>query len=519
MYHTVFLSPQKQRLRAKTGETLSEVFAQNGIVLSADCGGKGVCGKCKVKVLQGKVNNAEPDEEGWVLACRAQLCENVTIELPSRSLLATFIEHNEENAATNTKNGHIKNKKLFGVALDIGTTTLEAELIDLTTGETLQKHVCFNPQIAYGADVISRIQACREGKFSQLRACLLRQIDAAVAALLKDQNGGDKEKSVQTMTVAGNTAMLHIALGYSPETLGVAPFTPLFTAAQTLDKAALKGTALDVKTRQAYVLPSASAFIGADVVAGVVECGMSHTDETQILIDLGTNGEIVLSHQGKLYAASAAAGPALEGACIECGLGGVTGAIDQVYMQNGKLSFSTVGGAEGTGLCGSGLIDLIALLRCEGLLDENGTWREETETPLSERLCGDRFYLTEKVYVSQADVRQFQLAKGAIRAGIETLLSVCNVSETQIQSVYIAGRLGGHIDVKNALLTGLLPPSWSAKIKAVGNTALSGARRCLQDKTARENLQETARRIQTVQLPDQPSFTQAFLRHMSFVKF
>jgi uncharacterized 2Fe-2S/4Fe-4S cluster protein (DUF4445 family) len=224
----------------------------------------------------------------------------------------------------------------------------------------------------------------------------------------------------------------------------------------------------------------------------------------------------VLSHQGKLYTASTAAGPALEGACIECGMGGVAGAIDKVWMENGKLLFTTIDGAAAQGVCGSGLIDCIALLLNEGIVEESGAFEEENKSVLTGRLVDDAFYLTENVYVSQKDIRQFQLAKSAISAGIQTLLKECNVCPDEVETLYIAGSLGYYMDVKNAALTGLIPKSLCGKMKTVGNTALAGARLCLLSDEKQQEIEKIAIRMQNVELSFSKIFQDLYVENMLF---
>jgi uncharacterized 2Fe-2S/4Fe-4S cluster protein (DUF4445 family) len=226
-----------------------------------------------------------------------------------------------------------------------------------------------------------------------------------------------KGAEIEELCVSANTTMLHLFLGVDPQTIGVYPFVPVFT-----NERIISGKVLNLPVKTVRLLPSASAYIGSDITAGVLACAMYGNDKTELFVDVGTNGEIVLSHKGKLYATSTAAGPALEGACIECGIGGVLGAIDKVFLEKDELYFTTIGGEKPKGICGSGLIDLLAILKNEKLIDENGTWDEETQSPLLNKLCDDKFYLTESIYLSQKDIRQFQLAKSAILSGIETLL-------------------------------------------------------------------------------------------------
>ena len=240
-------------------------------------------------------------------------------------------------------------------------------------------------------------------------------------------------------------------------------------------------------------------------------------EKDALFIDIGTNGEIALCSQGKLYATSTAAGPALEGACIECGLGGVDGAIDKVYYQDGNLQFTTIGMVAPKGICGSGLVDLIALFLSEGLIDEGGAWVEDSENPLLSRLNDDKFYVTERIYVSQKDIRQFQLAKAAIMAGVETLLHEQQMRVEDVQALYIAGGLGYYLDAKNAGLVGLLPVKLLSKIQLVGNTSLQGATLCLLKQEHQKRIEDIATNTSVVELSTSPYFMDAYIDNISFI--
>lgn len=495
MKYSITILPKQEILYADGGETLLDVLARAKYYLPASCGGKGTCGKCKVKFVEGNLQNVTPDEAGYVLSCKAKICGDLTVFLPAQT--GGGLTDFSENVAESEKTG-------LGVILDVGTTTLAACLIDLHTGETLRKISALNPQGVYGADVLSRIKACQEGKFELLQKLILDKSEE----MLKVLSDG---KQIEELIVSANTTMLHLFLGVNPETIGVYPFIPVFTQTQNVD-----GATLGLSVKKVRLLPSVSAYIGSDITAGILSCNMHQSEKTELLVDIGTNGEIVLSHKGKLYATSTAAGPALEGACIECGMGGVSGAIDKVYTKNGELCFTTIDNQTPTGICGSGLIDLMAVLIKERLIDENGTWDEETDSPLKQRLIDDKIYLTDTVYLSQQDIRQFQLAKAAISAGIETLLIECGVDKQDLETLYIAGGLGYFMNIDNAAVTGLLPMSLSNKAKAVGNTSLSGARLCLLNEQSQKSIEKIAVQTQIVELSFSKTFQDLYIENMYF---
>ncbi len=497
MQRVIEILPSGKKLQAESGELLLSVLARGGYYLPAACGGNGICGKCKVKVIRGETDGAEIDANGFVLACKARIKGDISLLLDEQTGagLSFFFS---ENAAGE--------KRGLGVALDIGTTTLAACAVRLETGEIIKKTSCLNPQAAFGADVLSRIQACGENKLFALQACILEK----TKDLLQELSANEK---IAELTVCANTTMLHIFAGVNPVSIGRYPFTPVFT--KTVIYA---GETLGLPVERVRLLPSVSGYIGSDVTAGVLALGLETDKEKgiRLFVDIGTNGEIVLSKNGKLFATSTAAGPALEGACIECGMGGVAGAIDKVFEKNGEFSFTVLGGGKEKGICGSGLIELICLLWQKGFIDENGTWNDDCEHPFSIRLAGDRFYLTDTVYLSQKDVRQFQLAKAAIRAGIEALLAECGVKSEDVTKVYVAGGLGYYMNAENAVRVGIFPKSFLEKIEAVGNTALAGARLCLLKASERVRIESIAAKTQIVELAFSERFNKEYVEQMCF---
>lgn len=499
MNYTITIYPKQEKIQAKSGEILLDVLARYGYYLSADCGGKGTCGKCKVRLLKGKVDSVIPDENGDVLSCKARVKGDLEISLSAHLMMekGSGVDVFQSIKMQGDADG-------LGVILDVGTTTLVACLVDLHTGETLGKRSAINPQGVYGADVLSRIQACQEGKLPLLQSAILQKSKDMIDDLAQG-------REIKQLIVAANTTMLHIFLGVNPQTIGAYPFTPVFTATQNI-----AGKSLGLPVEKVRLLPSASGYIGSDITAGTLACLTENAQKTQLFVDVGTNGEVVLSHQGKFYTASTAAGPALEGACIECGMGGVAGAIDKVWTENGKLLFTTIDGVTAQGICGSGLIDCIAVLLQEGILDESGALEENAKSALIGRLVDGAFYLTENVYVSQKDIRQFQLAKSAISAGIQTLLKECNVCADDVETLCIAGSLGYYMNVKNAALTGLIPKSLCEKIKTVGNTALSGARLCLLRDEKQQEIEKIATKMQNIELSFSKFFQDLYVENMLF---
>ncbi len=490
MKHTLTVLPHNFIFSVPHEANLLEVLTQNGFFIPAACGGYGRCGKCAVKC-----RTADTEEYKTVLSCHTSVTSDLTVLLDTES----------ESGLWKVSSLSSYEKRKVGMLLDVGTTTLAACLIDKETGKTLAKASALNPQGAFGADVLSRISAFGDGKGEAMRSAV---VDATNRLIADFSRTGAQ---IDEVVVAGNPTMLHLFIGVDPSGIGSYPFTPTFVETKYFE-----GADIGIDAPHVRLLPSISAYLGSDVSAGILACEMDKTDKTQLFMDLGTNGEIVLSHKGKLYAASTAAGPALEGANMACGIGGVAGAIDRVWKDNGQLRFTTVEKAPARGICGSGLIDLLALLLDEEILDETGAFSEECDSPLFHHLEDDCFYLTPEVYLSQDDVRQFQLAKAAIAAGVEALLAHCKVKVSEIEHVFLAGGLGYYMSPARAARTGLLSQTLLSRTQIVGNTALAGARLCLLKEENQTAIDALSRRTDTVELSFSPVFSQAYIENMGF---
>jgi uncharacterized 2Fe-2S/4Fe-4S cluster protein (DUF4445 family) len=308
---------------------------------------------------------------------------------------------------------------------------------------------------------MSRINAAKNGKTGELFTLINRQTDRTIRRFCEKWGIARIEKLV----VAGNTTMLHLFTGTDPSSMGEVPFTPVF-----LETRQFRGEELSLPVEHITVLPSIAAFIGGDIVSGLASLDILAGADNSLLIDIGTNGEMALFHEGRIYCCSTAAGPALEGAEISCGMGGVTGAISRITRENGNLSFTVIGNTEPRGICGSGLIDIMALMLREGIFDETGA--------LDDAFSGG-FALTENISIINRDVRQYQLAKSAILSGIKILCKNAGLALDGIGTVYIAGGLGFFINKENAVATGLLPREFLDRIAVCGNLSLRGALRCL----------------------------------------
>lgn len=403
-------------------------------------------------------------------------------------------------------------ERLLGVALDIGTTTLAAYLIDLCTGEEVAVCSALNPQKAWGDDVITRADYAKAGGLEALQGALAGEIDAMIGRLCLD--AGVCRQNVVHAVVAGNTVMMHLFAGVSPEHIAQAPFVPAFASAMELPAAAL---GLQIY-RHAVVslLPCVAGYIGADTVAGLLAAGMNEHSEPTLLIDIGTNGEIALAAGGRLYACSAAAGPAFEGAHIRCGMGGVAGAINTVTVDGG-IRFTTIGGRRPKGICGSGLLDLVAGLLDAGAIDDTGRLNRDGAphwiTMDSEGVVIDG---PSGIMLTSRDIREVQLAKGAVAAGIEVLLAEAGLCAEDVRQVYLAGGFGSYLDRRSAARIGLIPPVLEGRVAAIGNSAGAGAKAVLLSAVALEEAVWLAKSTRYVELSARADFQQAFMEKMLF---
>jgi len=406
---------------------------------------------------------------------------------------------------------------VYGVAIDIGTTTLACYLFDLVSGRQLAVAAGSNPQKTFGADVISRIGHVRKQKkgLEELQRLVVNALNDLIARMARKAKIATS--SIYKVTVVGNPTMLHLFLGLDPSGIDHSPYVPVIQDGLTT-RAEEVGMAI-APFAKVEVLPGVSAYVGADIVAGMLYANLGMTDEVVLFLDVGTNGEIALAVGNEIFTCSAAAGPAFEGASISQGMSALDGAIYRVTLDGDELSCAVVGEKEARGICGSGLLDAVAVLRKIGLIDKTGRLRK-TEHPLSSRIEGEgtraRFLLADGVYLTQKDIREFQLAKGAIRAGIDVLLEHAAVNFDDIDRVLVGGAFGSSLFPLSLLRTGLLPPISVEKIHFLGNSAGQGAKLVLLNHKNEEKLQQLNKRINYIELSFIKDFSQRFVSCMQF---
>ncbi len=459
---------------------------------------------------------------------KAAKVDNLPLELIRRAPVLlrdsdygiTLIKYGNKITGIEGKN---TSNNLYGVAVDIGTTTIATYLFDCKTGSRVGVHSLLNPQKIFGSDVISRIKHSIEdiGGQDDLNEGIVLAVNDSINELCK------KAKicfdDVYSIALVGNTTMLHFLLNVSARNLANAPFIPAFTAMQTLSARKLGLCTNEFAT--AFILPSVSAYIGADTVGAVLATQMHKNSSISLLIDIGTNGEIVLGNNSFMYSCSSAAGPAFEGANIRNGIGSVYGAINSISLVKG-LSYTTIGGTEPIGICGTGVVDAVAQLLEIGLIDETGRINHKWEASepelgsLTERIGKTdgqfSFHIDKDIYITQKDIRELQNAKAAIAAGIEVLIEQAGISYDNIENVYLAGGFGSYINKDSAVKIGLIPSQLKNKIKSVGNAAGQGAQYALLSDDYLQQSVDISRSIEYIELSASKSFNDYYIDCMMF---
>ena len=464
-----------------------------------------MCGKCGVEVDGVKK-----------LSCEVRVIKDIEVTLPE-----------SEKASKITSTGFKKNFELdkaqgLGIAVDIGTTTVVAVLVDLASGKELESYSCLNSQKICGQDVITRIHYSDENLdgLKYLQNLILDDLRNLINKLLENYDAQD----VKAVTVAGNTTMIHLFAGVNPHSLSAAPYKPMFDGALKLSAKDLNLNNLDCEV---YCLPAVAAYVGGDITAGVLACGIDEMTGKILFIDIGTNGEMILANNSpsgvedvkslNLFACSCAAGPALEGMNITCGLRASDGAIDDVSIINNKIKFSTINNATPRGICGSGLLALIAELRSHKIINSSGRFNNHELVSLdSENKKRVVLDAEHDIYLSQKDIRQVQLAKGAILSGVVTMLKAADLKPEELDKVIIAGQFGAHLKAESITGAGLIPDSLTQKIIYAGNTSISGAEICLLSQTQRGQCENFTSKINYIELSTLEGFDKIFIESLKF---
>jgi uncharacterized 2Fe-2S/4Fe-4S cluster protein (DUF4445 family) len=491
--HTICLLPLGKEIKVNHQTPLIDVLHEFGVEFP--CGGKGTCGKCKVRLLEGEIEINEVHQQkieqlglskDWRLSCYSLCTNDITLEIEQFNHL---ILADETEFVFSPREG-------FGIAVDLGTTTVVTQLVDLSTARVMAVETLLNPQVKFGADLISRIQACLDGRAAEMTRIIRSAIGTMIRLMLKKY-----EVEIQQVILVGNTVMQLIFSDCDVSPLSAYPFhttnlgTKIFTPSDLNWKFQVKEHIL--------FYPSIGSFVGSDILAGIVATGLHLKENYTALIDLGTNGEIVIGNHNRIVCASTAAGPAFEGANISMGMRAVTGAISSLRLVKDQIEVNVIGNTTPKGICGSALIDAVAIFR---RLDLIGMFGEINS--------GDQHIaLKNKVVLTQRDINEFQLAKAAIAAGLTILANNLSIRLTDVSELFIAGGFGNYINIENVVETGMIELP-AEKIHKMGNTALIGAKMFLfTDKNTSDILAKT----RLVNLEADPAFQDIYVDKMLLI--
>jgi uncharacterized 2Fe-2S/4Fe-4S cluster protein (DUF4445 family) len=440
--------------------------------------------------------------EGNLMACNYYPEKNLEVFLPQKdeiNILVSQTEFLEDVTYKDQTTEHLVSRP-HGVAIDLGTTTVVLYFLDLLSGQIEKIASFLNPQQMYGADIISRITYCQEHKNG------LMKMQESIIQAINDELGsfGRKNKleadDFERIVIAGNTTMLHILLGKDPVPIALAPFTPKFTSKQIV-KGISSGLNINEKA-ELFTLPCVSAYVGADIVAGLAALNTSY--KNYLFLDIGTNGEIALRKGREYFTCSTAAGPAFEGANLSCGMGAVSGAIS---VFSDLSDYQVIGNMPPRGICGSGIVDIVAYMLRNDIMNDSGVIDKDFI-----------IHRRNKVIVSQQDIREIQLAKSAIYSGIRILLNIAELSYNDIDALFLAGGFGNYINIHSSIQIGLLPFELKDKIYPIGNSAGIGALQYLKSDVIEKKVNRILKNAHYIELSNRDDFTMEFALNMNFEK-
>jgi uncharacterized 2Fe-2S/4Fe-4S cluster protein (DUF4445 family) len=536
----VVLHGFQSEIDVERGGNLLAAVRAAGLGIDSECGGRGTCGACRVRFLEGAPPAAPEDhlllgaaavKAGWRLACQASVERDCRIVIPALAPAATLRILTEAAVPESAKvrRGGRRLATGHGAAIDIGTTTVVCYLVDLARACQVGVAAFANPQQAFGADVVARIVYAHQGgeRVAEVQSCLVAAIEEHLVDLCSRH--GVSLETLSNLTAVGNLTMMHLFRGVDPWPLGVAPYRPVFTETPPVTAGVLGFRRL--AQARVKLLPGVGGQIGSDAVAGLLALGLAGWRRPSLFIDLGTNGEIVVLSRRMAVGCSCAAGPAFEGVHISSGMAAVAGAVEWVEEENGRLRLDTIDGGQPLGLCGSGLADAVTVLLRRGLLLPSGRLLGPGQVPadvpsdLRARVRedgGQRYFvlhadeLAKPILLTQADIRQVQLAKAAIRTGAESVLEEAGVEPGSIERVFVGGAFGSSLRAESLLALGILPEALQGRIHPVGNVAGMGAKLALIFPERLRAARRLARRIRHVPLAEKPDFSSRFASHVGF---
>ena len=534
--HTILFLPDNIKAESEAGELVIHAAAAAGVNISRHCGGAGTCGKCRVSAIDGerflspltltekKLLKKEEIDFGVRLACCAKISGSGTLRVidPVDDPGSRILEGTSGRPVADWS----PDRKGLGVDVDLGTTTVVCYLLDLDRHKVIGTHSFLNPQVSYGDDVISRIAAStlQPGTLARMQEMLVEEMNRAFSALTEE--AGTVPGALSEVVVAGNTVMEHIFLGISPESIGHSPYSPQF---RTHPPVAASELGLIIAPDGAVkLIPNVAGYVGGDIVAGIAAHAVDKEKPLRFFVDIGTNNELVIGSEERMYCCATAAGPAFEGARISQGMRACNGAVEKVAMTEEGVSYEVIGGSVPKGLCGSGLIDVVAMLLREGVIDSRGrmlTHEECTDERIKDRLSSDdnrinRFLITDSndpVYLTQKDVREVQLAVGAVKVGTEVMMEQMGTTVDGIDEILLAGAFGSNIDIASAITVGLLPKVEREKVRFIFNSSGLGACMALASADFYRATEQTMSRMEYIELSSLKDFQKRFIRSMLFV--
>lgn len=524
------LSPRDRR-------SVADILANGGLPLNTRCGQRGLCRGCEIELREGSLesNGKLITAPCLIQACQAHVTGPVSLYIPARSRE----EHRPQVCDAFEIAIPYAHQPLFNTApglqdtafvVDIGTTTVVVLLVDLVTGAMLSRTSGFNEQIRFGDNVVTRIEAARDPRvLAEMQHAIVMETICPLLIRACELAGRSLQR-IAGGAVAGNTTMLHILVGEDPTPLGIAPFTPRFINARTVCAADLHLNSADLSPElPIQLLPGIAAYIGSDIVAGIVASGIAYDAAPSLLIDVGTNGEMVLQNNGRLTACATAAGPAFEGCGLSCGSRAREGAVSDLHLTLHPFAIdaTTIGNtplSRANGLCGSAYVDFLATARSSGLLSATGRlnaaewenipaqFRVDNKGKHSLRLTGENG--AGGLKISEVDVALLLQAKAAIGAGIEILLEEAGICASDLGNVYLAGGFGMHLNVSHAIAIGILPHVREEQVRVVGNTSLAGVFLALVDHALLEEMKSLQNLVTVVELNLVGGFEERYVEHL-----
>lgn len=528
-HFTVTFLPQNLVLQVEEGTTLLQAEQMAGLEPDAPCGGKGTCGKCKVNITEG-------DRQGIVLACQTLIDCDMKVdtlyqEKVQRILTDGLSRQVPVEPGIAWEDGD-EERPFYLMAFDIGTTTIVGYLLDGKTGREIGLASTMNPQHQFGADVIARSNYVLEKGGQEMKAVVRKALNQLIGQACA--SAGVKREEILQVSIVGNTCMHHLFMGISPKSLVLAPYVPAVKEGMILPP---EECGLQISAQGRVLLfPNVAGFVGGDTVGCMLSVAFDQLEDMTLMIDIGTNGELVMGNKKKMVTTSTAAGPAFEGAKIECGMRGARGAISHITVEEGQLKLEVIENVKPVGICGSGLIDGIAFMIRHGILDTYGSlcdpedltgefektlaWRlkEKDGKPVFVLVPGEETASGEDIYISQKDIREVQLAKGAIAAGIRIMAEKLSIQPEDIRQVYLAGAFGNYMDAENACEIGLIPYGLKDRITPIGNAAGEGAKLAVVNRGQYEYACEMAKEAEFIELATENEFQDTFVDELEFAR-